>query len=514
MSPDAYEWQQTAKAAFVAKRKGIVQATTGSGKTRMAIDCILEVNPRITHIIVPKLHLMSQWYDELRSVGYDGEIGMHGGNHKGEMHDINIWSINTARTQLDNPDYGTDAMLVVDEVHRSTGPANRAIYKLKPEWCLGISATAFQNGTYIVNLIGGGLLYNYTFEDALRDKVVCDYRILNVGYNVDDETEELLSDIAEEIKIIRRVIKQNYGEPDSPDRWPMWVTELISLYPDATEPVRLQYLWLMRKRILWANNERLLITYELCNEHWDRRIVVFHQEIDQVNEIHQGLLDLGHDAVKEHSGLHRTERHESIRKFKDGEANILVSCRTLDEGFNVPDVDIGIIAASSSTATQYIQRVGRILRKSPSKQGAVLYRVSAMNTVDEFATHNLLSSGAVDASRVSFISWKTGEVYETQEHVGRVSYMTLGLNTKGEFFMAGERQKDKHYIQQPLASLREYLAQHKFECGRFRISHDNNLYIWNNERFANIGPSPIPWQRIDIRINRNWGSMHAGEEEE
>tara|TARA_Y100000593_G_scaffold94859_1_gene196681 strand:+ start:199 stop:1743 length:1545 start_codon:yes stop_codon:yes gene_type:complete len=514
MPPNAYEWQKTAVETFIEKKKGIVQATTGSGKTRMACDALLRVNPRIAHIIVPKVPLMSQWYDELRSVGYEGDIGMHGGGHPGEMHDINIWTINTARTRLNNPDYGKDAMLIIDEVHRSTGPANRAIYQMKPDWCLGISATAFQNGTYIVNLVGGGLIYNYTFEDALRDDVVCDYQIVNIGYEIDDETNDLLCLIADEIKTTRRIIKQNYGEPDSDDRWPMWVAELISMYPDAPEPIRLQHLWLDRKRILWSNNQRLVMTYELCNEHWNRRIVVFHQEIDQVEEIYQGLKDLGHDVVKEHSRMNRAERSAALDTFKKGEANILVSCRTLDEGFNVPDVDIGIIAASSSTATQYIQRAGRILRKSKSKLGAVLYRISAKNTVDEYATHNLLSSGAVDASRVKFITWKTGEEYVHTESVGRVSYMTLGLDTKGQFFMAGERKKDKHYIQQELAPLKRYLAGHDFKCGRFRISHDNNLYIWNNERFANIGPSPIPWQRLDIRVNRNWSSMYSGEEEE
>ena len=514
MPKDAYEWQKTAIATFKKKEKGIVQATTGSGKSFMACKAMLEIEPRMCHIIVPKVPLMEQWVGELRDAGYDGEIGMHGGNGNGEMQDVNIWTINTARTRLNNPDYGKGTMMIVDEVHRSTGPANRKIYQLKPEWCLGISATAFQNGTYVVNLLGGGLIYNYTFEDVLKDGVVCDYKIINLGYDVDDETDDLLTQIAEDIKITRRMIKQNYGEPDSDDRWPMWVAELIATYPDATEPIRLQHLWLDRKRILWSNNERKLITYELCNEHWEKRIVVFHQEIDQVDEIYQGLKDLGHDVVREHSGMKRTERSAAIEAFRENSANILVSCRTLDEGFNVPEIDIGIIAASSSTATQYIQRIGRILRKSKSKQGAVLYRVSAKNTVDEYATHNLLSSGAVDASRVQFMSWKTGTEYVHTASVGRVSYMTLGLDTKGRFFMAGERKKDKHYIEQQLDSLRQYLAQHDFQCGRFRISHDNNLYIWNNERFANIGPSPIPWQRLDIRIARNWSSMYGGEEEE
>lgn len=62
-----------------------------------------------------------------------------------------------------------------------------------------------------------------------------------------------------------------------------------------------------------------------------------------------------------------------LRKYQDSEIRILVSCRALDEGLNVPETDVGIIASSTSSSRQRIQRLGRILRRSGKDHTACLY---------------------------------------------------------------------------------------------------------------------------------------------
>ena len=65
----------------------------------------------------------------------------------------------------------------------------------------------------------------------------------------------------------------------------------------------------------------------------------------------------------------------SISKFKDGNISILIACRALDEGFDVPAAETGIILAGTSSVRQWIQRMGRILRKSPLKEHSKIYVV-------------------------------------------------------------------------------------------------------------------------------------------
>ncbi len=56
---------------------------------------------------------------------------------------------------------------------------------------------------------------------------------------------------------------------------------------------------------------------------------------------------------------------------------MLVTCRALDEGFNVPETEVGIIAASTATQRQRIQRMGRVLRPANGKDGATVYTLVA-----------------------------------------------------------------------------------------------------------------------------------------
>ena len=49
--------------------------------------------------------------------------------------------------------------------------------------------------------------------------------------------------------------------------------------------------------------------------------------------------------------------------------------RCLDEGVDVPPARIGIIVANSGNPREYIQRRGRLLRKYPGKENAVIHDI-------------------------------------------------------------------------------------------------------------------------------------------
>ena len=54
----------------------------------------------------------------------------------------------------------------------------------------------------------------------------------------------------------------------------------------------------------------------------------------------------------------------------------------LNEGVDVPEAKVAVVLGGSATAREYVQRLGRVLRKH-GNQEAVLYEVIARNTVDE-----------------------------------------------------------------------------------------------------------------------------------
>ena len=53
--------------------------------------------------------------------------------------------------------------------------------------------------------------------------------------------------------------------------------------------------------------------------------------------------------------------------------DILITCRALDEGINVPETAVAIIASSTASMRQRIQRLGRVLRPAKDKSEATIY---------------------------------------------------------------------------------------------------------------------------------------------
>lgn len=503
--PKLYAWQQTAQAEYLDRKKGIVQATTGSGKTIFACDTILKLNPRICHVIVPRVGLINQWCEEFRSVGYMKPIGKFGGKHgaQGAWHDINVWTIDTARKVLNNPEYGGDGtMLVVDECHRSTSPTRRRIYQMNPEYCLGISASAFDGGTYLVNLVGGGLIYNYSFEDGLRDGVVNDYEIHHVGFSLSDDNQDLYDMATEDIKLTRRLIKSAYeGQcPTNAANWPAWVAEMAATTGDPLF-VRLQQLWLERKRAIWSDERRRIIATDIVRNNPGERIVIFHQQIDECNLLYNELTERGVVCGVEHSGRPMSERRATIEGFRKGEFDLLITCRTLDEGFNVPNISIGIIAASSSTSTQMIQRVGRVIRKAARKGKSLIYRLSAQNTVDDFATSNLIATGNVASHRIRQYTYSGKIIEELAEERGLLFdplyYTTLLRTTAGTFdyYNLDGRRCQLPLLDEHSEYLNHQLTTHGVNSGKFKMLSNGNLMIWRT-RWTSIGGGTVNSEHV------------------
>jgi superfamily II DNA/RNA helicase len=67
------------------------------------------------------------------------------------------------------------------------------------------------------------------------------------------------------------------------------------------------------------------------------------------------------------------ERQQLLSDFADGRLQALVAMKCLDEGVDVPSTRTAFILASSSNPREFIQRRGRILRKSAGKEFSVIH---------------------------------------------------------------------------------------------------------------------------------------------
>ena len=139
---------------------------------------------------------------------------------------------------------------------------------------------------------------------------------------------------------------------------------------------QLQRLLIMRARVSTAARNRYPATIKLLDRHRRERAIVFHEQIEAA-EIFVTFKADGHRVAAYHSRLGPSLRQDNLRMFRRGEIDVLVTCRALDEGINVPDASVAIITASTASTRQRIQRLGRVLRPAPGKAMATVYTVYA-----------------------------------------------------------------------------------------------------------------------------------------
>ena len=65
------------------------------------------------------------------------------------------------------------------------------------------------------------------------------------------------------------------------------------------------------------------------------------------------------------------QREKALEAFRNGDINVLCSTKALNQGFDVKNAEVGIIAGLDSKALPMIQRIGRLIRKDGDKIGKI-----------------------------------------------------------------------------------------------------------------------------------------------
>src|SRR5271166_5065171 len=119
-------------------------------------------------------------------------------------------------------------------------------------------------------------------------------------------------------------------------------------------------------------------------------------------------------VIAEHSELAGSMRETGLELFRKGKAQIIVSARSLIEGFNVPEVDVGIIVASSGSVRQRIQSMGRVLRRHRGASGeektSCIHVLYAADSSEENIYGKLNWNETTGVDRNRYFHWNvTGE---------------------------------------------------------------------------------------------------------
>lgn len=377
-------WQEQAFDAWKqAGDRGIVAAVTGSGKTTFALHCLDSYRrsvPGVTSlIVVPTTALLEQWLEEI--VNYFeiplSHVAVLVKSRRVRAGRINLGVINTV-AQLQDKSSTEPIFLVVDECHRAASEVFREIFQFPRVASLGLSATPerqYDSGLEEVLVPHiGPVIFRYTYREALTDGVIVPFSLVNVIFDFEPEVAEHYEKLTKGI----RIAVEKFGM-ESPE-----VVQLL----------------LKRTRVSNLSLRRIQIATSLVARNRSKRALLFHEDTAACDLIYRLLQENEVSTGVYHSRLTVPERINALASFRSGDIEVLVTCRALDEGFNVPEAEIGIVAASTATYRQRIQRLGRVLRPAEGKNKATIYSVVA--SVPEIRR---LAEEAEDLEGVAEVKW-------------------------------------------------------------------------------------------------------------
>lgn len=359
------KWQREALQKWQRNLRGIVKVVTGAGKTIFAEQCMRLFHDRHPYgrsiIIVPTVALLDQWFVSLvEDLSVDeSEIACFSGEGKAtSLNRVNIFVINTARNSTDYLRSEHDTLLIVDECHRAGSLVNSLALKSPHKATLGLSATPerdFDKGfeEYLVPFLGE-IIFTYDYAAAYRDNVIVPFELVNVRVAMlpkeDEQYRKLTKRAAQEFHRVQK-------EGDSEEK--------------------LNRILLKRASVSATATMRIPVAAAIIDQNKGKRSLVFHERVDAANRLLGILLKRKHSATIYHTGVGPIIRRDNLRLYRRGMFDVLVSCRALDEGTNVPETMVAVIASSTSSQRQRIQRLGRVLRPANGKTIAIVYTLYA-----------------------------------------------------------------------------------------------------------------------------------------
>jgi superfamily II DNA or RNA helicase len=414
------------EAWFSNKCRGSIIYSTGTGKTEIAFECARrraaaaehdqKTRPENNNIIVdcntnnnnnnnnypyysnnatttasfnilflvPRIVLVEQNFKRLLSYHIPKEsIGVYFGERK-EIREITISTYQSIINKLGlirNSD-----MIIFDEMHLLTDSAItlRKIFDVLREEensankkaLLGLTATIDEqhpNYNTVVSLLPP--VKKYMIREAVEDERLAKPIVIPIKVRLTFEEKKLYDYYSTKIRNISDEL--NVSDPQL----------MASLLRKGGLSAKLARSWFEnvrnRKNLINCAQDKLSAATDLiATKHPSERIMVFSETIESIKKLK--------DILEKEKGI-KSMIIESKLKSKDRQAILskwgtdfypLLSVHTLEIGYDVPQVRIAIILASTSNINQAAQRIGRILRKAEGKNAALIYTIYLSGTHD------------------------------------------------------------------------------------------------------------------------------------
>ena len=369
------DYQEEACREWISRNgRGILSMATGTGKTITALASMVQLyeeQGRLFMVVAcPYKHLVNQWLEEARRFGFNPILAYESRltwenqlnsaiiDYKAHITD-NVLVITTHSTFIQETmqqlleNLKGPSLLVADEMHHLGAIQSRMKLPETFVYRMGLSATpqrwADEEGTEILEEYFGATAYEFSLDRAIKEGYLTEYYYYPV---IVELTREELQEYNELTKRISQLFKQGrrYGDD------------------------QLNQLLFKRSAILNNASNKMDVLTSLVSEQNIISHTLFYCTPEQIKEV---IKLLGTDFNVRISSF--TEKDSTMKRiqlledFSGGRLQALAAIRCLDEGVDIPNTMTAYLLASSGNPREFIQRRGRILRKAPGKQYAIIY---------------------------------------------------------------------------------------------------------------------------------------------
>ncbi len=304
--------------------KALVVAATGSGKTYLAAFDARNFDPKRLLYIVHRDTILNDALDTFKKVfGYKHTYGFYTGRKQDLSSEFIFASSTMIAKHLDEFDKNEFDYIVYDEVHHIMAEMGQQIFTyFHPLFLLGLTATPERmDEKNVLELFEN----NVPFELRLRDAIINDLVVPFHYYAIRDEYADYSS--SDKAKISREIASTINVE---------YITSQIEL----------------RK----IKDQKL-------------KVLAFCTNIEHCKIMANAFKEQGYNAISLTGNSNFGERIKAFKELQDDAAELEIICTVdiLNEGVDIPSVNMVLFLRPTESQTVFLQQLGRGLRKYPGK---------------------------------------------------------------------------------------------------------------------------------------------------
>ena len=364
-----------AKAGFC----GSVIAGTGFGKSRIGVLAIAHIlkqnsrgNKKAALILVPTVQLQDQFKEEFAKWNLE---------HCLDKVDILCYQ---SAYKLIGHHYD---IVVCDEIHLGLSEEYRKFFKYNIyDNLLCMTATPPEEFEYreLLNTLSP-TVYEITLDKCVELGIVSPYKITCMPVSLTKQERKDYKDINNKFLYW----KYQLGQFDAWDTAKSIMGNANASPQDKQAAAQFYRCIRARKVIVDFACNKITKFKKLYSNNTESKILVF----SGANEFTDKLCDsIAPNAMAYHSKKTKKQKDLALESFKNGEINVLCSTKALNQGFDVPNANMGILCGITSKSLSMIQRVGRLVRFKEGKIGNIIILYVADSQEEKWlknATKNL-----------------------------------------------------------------------------------------------------------------------------